>query len=502
MKRHDLSLVAGALVFLLPACGAAAPAVPPAAVPNAPASTVVAKGDAAASVTPHYRVVGITDGGAFFGAVQRKGHYPREEFILGTALTITNRNDILFAAGDVYHWDGQQTVWCRRVLGAPLSDVADRVGNARVQYNPNVTTSDNFGAAQSPPQPLMRQLRRGSLRAAARLPQTAEPALPTPQMPPDPLANAPDADVVNTPYDYPNVLDMNDAGAVVGYSVSGLYSTLTGLPQWVVPSHALVNALRMDPTYGCSGYFGCINNRGQILATAQVAAGDRYESVGSSDHSSWDIARQSTSSTPEFLWQNGQITLVDTLMQNQASATGGASTKLPPPFGAAVPRVSEEVAWNGGLRSGPDEFMPRGLNDAGVLVGGIVRDSSAPGGALSAGGVWNGHMTVLHGPRGNEWTVAYSINNLGQVVGACSTRAALWENGRVYDLNALIPPNSGWLLAKGVHINDQGLIVGEGQYHGKTASFLLVPLSNAPDNIPQTDSQTAAAGTTAVGTMP
>jgi probable HAF family extracellular repeat protein len=111
-------------------------------------------------------------------------------------------------------------------------------------------------------------------------------------------------------------------------------------------------------------------------------------------------------------------------------------------------------------------------------------------------------MTALHGPRGNEWTQAFGMNNLGQVVGSCSAKAALWENGQVYDLNTLIPPGSGWILSRGIHINDQGLIVGEGQYHGKTASFLLVPLSNTPGNIPQADPQTAAAGTSDVGTMP
>jgi hypothetical protein len=45
------------------------------------------------------------------------------------------------------------------------------------------------------------------------------------------------------------------------------------------------------------------------------------------------------------------------------------------------------------------------------------------------------------------------------------------------DLNALIPRNSGWMLARAHGINDRGQIVGEGLLNGGAAAFLLIPRS-------------------------
>lgn len=54
-------------------------------------------------------------------------------------------------------------------------------------------------------------------------------------------------------------------------------------------------------------------------------------------------------------------------------------------------------------------------------------------------------------------------------------RAVLWEAQRVQDLNALIPPDSGWRLEEATDINERGQIVGNGRYHGVRRAFLLQP---------------------------
>jgi probable HAF family extracellular repeat protein len=81
-------------------------------------------------------------------------------------------------------------------------------------------------------------------------------------------------------------------------------------------------------------------------------------------------------------------------------------------------------------------------------------------------------------PQGTG-SYAYGLNARGAVVGSADVGAAavlhafLWEGGRMQDLNALIPPHSGWVLVEARAINDRGQIVGFGMFKGKTRAFLL-----------------------------
>lgn len=63
------------------------------------------------------------------------------------------------------------------------------------------------------------------------------------------------------------------------------------------------------------------------------------------------------------------------------------------------------------------------------------------------------------------------------------TAAALWENGAVYDLNTLLPPDTGWVLNEADDINNSGQIIGYGTYNGQQAAFLLTPTD--PTSIPE-----------------
>ena len=51
----------------------------------------------------------------------------------------------------------------------------------------------------------------------------------------------------------------------------------------------------------------------------------------------------------------------------------------------------------------------------------------------------------------------------------------LWPKGKVYNLNDLIPRNSGWNLQQATSINCRGQIVGNGMYHGRSTGFVLTP---------------------------
>ncbi len=53
--------------------------------------------------------------------------------------------------------------------------------------------------------------------------------------------------------------------------------------------------------------------------------------------------------------------------------------------------------------------------------------------------------------------------------------AFVWRNGKITDLNTLLPPGSGWNLAIASGINDNGQICGLGLHDGKVRAFLLNP---------------------------
>jgi len=77
------------------------------------------------------------------------------------------------------------------------------------------------------------------------------------------------------------------------------------------------------------------------------------------------------------------------------------------------------------------------------------------------------------------------LNNNGEVVGpsfaapgptSAIPRAFLWANGKMHDLNALVPPDSPLYLLFADGINDSGEIVGFGaDNNGDIHAFLATP---------------------------
>ncbi|HEX2973332.1 MAG TPA: DUF3466 family protein [Tepidisphaeraceae bacterium] len=93
-------------------------------------------------------------------------------------------------------------------------------------------------------------------------------------------------------------------------------------------------------------------------------------------------------------------------------------------------------------------------------------------------------------PGRNSYPAA--INNVGQIVGysyaqdewSDSTRAFLYSDGSMTNLNTLIDPQAGWELTYAMDINDAGQIVGQGwitvdengQSVRQSHAFLLTPI--------------------------
>ncbi len=147
----------------------------------------------------------------------------------------------------------------------------------------------------------------------------------------------------------------------------------------------------------------------------------------------------------------------------------------------------------------------KGMQDLGGSLGGnntgafvINREGKAVGFAYLPGEttfhatLWRhvGEMTDLGTVGNDQCSYATGINAEGQIVGGskpdCNTdpaRAFLWQDGSLFDLNALIPHGSGLYLQTTYTINDKGEIAGEGvDNSGRGHAFLLIPCDeNHPD---------------------
>lgn len=132
----------------------------------------------------------------------------------------------------------------------------------------------------------------------------------------------------------------------------------------------------------------------------------------------------------------------------------------------------EAVLWQGGQKQ---ELGIKGdamaINNKGQIVAGYGFQHVV---------LWqNGASHELPLLPGSSQTEANSINANGFIVGrAGMTRgslAMLWHDGRVYDLNMLIPHKSTWVLEDATGINDKGQIVGSGTLNGQPHAFLLTP---------------------------
>jgi len=84
---------------------------------------------------------------------------------------------------------------------------------------------------------------------------------------------------------------------------------------------------------------------------------------------------------------------------------------------------------------------------------------------------------------GDTSSAASAVNDFGVIGGdsasAGSSRAVIWSQGQIFNLNKSIPPKSGWVLSSVSGVNDLDEITGTGTLHGKFSQFVLTPTSKA-----------------------
>jgi probable HAF family extracellular repeat protein len=214
----------------------------------------------------------------------------------------------------------------------------------------------------------------------------------------------------------------NNVGQIVGWAENATHDTTCVLPQYfqfepVVYGPALgqIQQLPNDPG-DPDGAATAINDHGQIVGISGTC----------------DVAVGAFTATHALLWQNGTVTDLGNL--------GG-------------------MGWN----------TPMAINQRGDIVGFSDLAGDVSGGVLTANFhafIWTkatGRMTDLGVLPGDSLSEALDINDEGQVVGLSipSFHAFIYENGKMQDLNSMIPTNSPLLLIEGGGINDRGEITGQ-----------------------------------------
>lgn len=238
---------------------------------------------------------------------------------------------------------------------------------------------------------------------------------------------------------------LNDRGQVVGISyINSTPNPTTGLPPadpffWTEDG----GMIDLGTLGGAWGGAGALNNRGQVIGNSSLAA---------------DPGACLTPSQPPrfinpnchpFFWDDGKLTDLNTDTMGGSPVTAQA------------------------------------INDAGEIVG----NATFPNGAVNGEAyIWKDSViTELGTLPGDCYSETFAINSRGQAVGqsaSCETGVAhsvLWQQGSIFDLNALIPRNADLFLDNTFAINDRGEIAGFGVPPGCGLdtqcghAFLLIP---------------------------
>jgi probable HAF family extracellular repeat protein len=221
-------------------------------------------------------------------------------------------------------------------------------------------------------------------------------------------------------------LAINGAGQFVGTKPFGLYYFRAFI--WNKGVVTELGVLRGDWYQGCCSKAAGINSAGQVAGTSDLD-GD-------------------TGVVHPFMWQNGVMT--DLGFEGFSTGINDAGLVV----GTSYTSGGGFIWSNGSVRF-IGNFAPTAINEAIQLAGSI----STPTGQRAA--LWQDGVVRDLGTLGGARSIAYGINDLGQVVGmslnaAGKERAFLWDGTSMINLGTL-----GGTASRAYAINRAGRIVGE-----------------------------------------
>lgn len=247
------------------------------------------------------------------------------------------------------------------------------------------------------------------------------------------------------------ILGLNDQGAIVAHGGIGIYTVGR-------------EGVRVLTPRTNTGYMAAINNDGLVAALGSTGGGvSLYE----------DGREQPLPLPPGAAWGSAQAINAAGVVVGTAYVEGG------PHVFDGGPRA---VVWDGGQAQVLP--LPEGasgwgtdINDSGTVVGTYHLPSGS-----RAFSYRDGVLLELDSIGGSR-QVAAAINDAGDIVGqATCTDADFWDlssyraflhtNGRVLDLNTLIPEDLDLVLVSALDINNLGQILATGR---DSRTYLLTP---------------------------
>jgi probable HAF family extracellular repeat protein len=252
---------------------------------------------------------------------------------------------------------------------------------------------------------------------------------------------------------------VNELADVVGYS-----DGLDGRPRAFLWSMGKMIDLRPFGDYRAEAWH--LNDQRQVVGFSRIKVGTEWAFVWESGHAERLETLGGSNSLAYFINSDG------------SSIVGSAD--LPDGTFHAVLWLDPEKVIDLGTLQGDRYSQAFSINDAGEAVGESAEYLSETHAAL-----WrNGQIIDLNDRNVIRFSTAYGINNRGEIVGLGYTgggglgKAVYWTPDlRMYNLNTLIPPNSGWNLTGAWKINDAGQIACQARRDGAYIGALVTPIN-------------------------
>ncbi|MCC6443114.1 MAG: hypothetical protein IT210_06605 [Armatimonadetes bacterium] len=260
---------------------------------------------------------------------------------------------------------------------------------------------------------------------------------------------------------YASAFTLNDRGQILGLAGNSWQDAYAVL--WEKGTIRDLGALPGDTTSFLQG----INNRGQIVGNSSLFAGDVI-----------------VHEYPVLLEKGQRVALpMGSLVSGQAYNINGTEQIIGQlrPYPTAWFDGSQPVLWDKGNlifhpTLGGNWAAPWAINNRGQIAG----YAGAPDGTSHAV-LWEDGFIIDMGSLGGTWASLWAINSRGDAAGDSyiaddtADHAILVQDGVMYDLNDLIPPDSGWILLAADGINERGEISGTGLLNGEVRGFKLTP---------------------------